>query len=210
MLFHGLDQLMLAIEFRIQFSKLYNSILKKHFDLFFRLRQLDVYLEYLKEIKMYKIHKNIVFKVCTYLIKRLTCSSVRLLQNSLHSLVNWTFTLLKFTVYSFQICDDSITAKTYIDNMIVGCAFLVGFAIQGALLNPLGRKNVLLAALAIGTLSGILLHFVVNTQAVLVLFCLYILMPGLSISVMCGAMVDLVPTQLRWHLLWLYEWLWII
>lgn len=81
--------------------------------------------------------------------------------------------------------------------MIVGCAFLVGFAIQGALLNPLGRKNVLLAALAIGTLSGILLHFVVNTQAVLVLFCLYILMPGLSISVMCGAMVDLVPTQLR-------------
>ncbi|XP_039970957.1 synaptic vesicle glycoprotein 2C [Bactrocera tryoni] len=104
---------------------------------------------------------------------------------------------LNVTTVDMEICDDSITAKTYIDNMIVGCAFLVGFAIQGALLNPLGRKNVLLAALAIGTLSGILLHFVTNAQVVLVLFCLYILMPGLSISIMCGAMVDLVPTQLR-------------
>uniref|UniRef100_A0A0K8TY01 Synaptic vesicle glycoprotein 2C n=1 Tax=Bactrocera latifrons TaxID=174628 RepID=A0A0K8TY01_BACLA len=104
---------------------------------------------------------------------------------------------LNVTSVDMEICDDSITAKTYIDNMIVGCAFLLGFAIQGALLNPLGRKNVLLAALAIGTLSGILLHFVTNTQVVLVLFCLYILMPGLSISIMCGAMVDLVPTQLR-------------
>ncbi|XP_067618387.1 synaptic vesicle glycoprotein 2A-like [Eurosta solidaginis] len=96
-----------------------------------------------------------------------------------------------------EICDDTISTKTYIDNMIVGCAFLVGFSIQGVLLNPLGRKNVLLAALAFGTLSGVLLHFVVNTQAVLVLFCLYILLPGLSISVLCGAMVDLVPTHLR-------------
>ncbi|XP_053945475.1 synaptic vesicle glycoprotein 2C-like [Anastrepha ludens] len=104
---------------------------------------------------------------------------------------------LNATTVDAEICDDSITTKTYVDNMIVGCAFLVGFAIQGALLNPLGRKNVLLAALAIGTLSGILLHFVVNTQVVLVLFCLYILMPGLSISIMCGAMVDLVPTHLR-------------
>uniref|UniRef100_W8AMM9 Synaptic vesicle glycoprotein 2C n=1 Tax=Ceratitis capitata TaxID=7213 RepID=W8AMM9_CERCA len=101
------------------------------------------------------------------------------------------------TTVDAEICDDSISTKTYIDNMIVGCAFLVGFIIQGALLNPLGRKNVLLAALAIGTVSGILLHFVVNAQVVLVLFCLYILMPGLSISIMCGAMVDLVPTHLR-------------
>ncbi|XP_036325295.1 synaptic vesicle glycoprotein 2A [Rhagoletis pomonella] len=104
---------------------------------------------------------------------------------------------LNVTIVDAEICDDSITTKTYIDNMIVGCAFLVGFVIQGALLNPLGRKNVLLAALGIGTLSGILLHFVANAQVVLVLFCLYILMPGLSISIMCGAMVDLVPTHLR-------------
>ncbi|XP_068153454.1 synaptic vesicle glycoprotein 2C [Drosophila tropicalis] len=94
-------------------------------------------------------------------------------------------------------CIDPISQKTYIDNMIVGVAFLIGFCIQGTLLNPLGRKNVLLAALVLSTISGILLHFVVNSTAVLVLFCLYILLPGLSISIMLGAVVDFVPTNLR-------------
>lgn len=79
----------------------------------------------------------------------------------------------------------------------MGLAFLVGFSVQGAILNPLGRKNVLLSALGLGVLSGLLLHFVTNTTGILILFCLYILLPGLSISTMCGALVDLVPTQLR-------------
>ncbi|XP_017143778.1 synaptic vesicle glycoprotein 2B-like [Drosophila miranda] len=94
-------------------------------------------------------------------------------------------------------CSDHISSKTYIDNIIVGVAFLIGFSIQGTLINPLGRKNVLLAALIIATFSGICLHFFGNRTAVLVLFCLYILLPGLSISIMLGAIVDLVPTHLR-------------
>ncbi|XP_070062832.1 synaptic vesicle glycoprotein 2C isoform X2 [Drosophila virilis] len=98
---------------------------------------------------------------------------------------------------STVICSDAISTKTYIDNMIVGIAFLLGFSIQGTLLNPLGRKNVLMAALVFSIASGILLHFVSNPIAVLVLFCLYILLPGLSISIMLGAVVDLVPTNLR-------------
>jgi len=65
------------------------------------------------------------------------------------------------------------------------------------ILNPLGRKNVLLAALAVAVLSGVLLHIMENATGVLVLFCLYILLPGLSISIMIGAIVDLVPTHLR-------------
>ncbi|KAH8341937.1 hypothetical protein KR059_005206 [Drosophila kikkawai] len=94
-------------------------------------------------------------------------------------------------------CTDPISSKTYIDNLIVGFAFLIGFSIQGTLLNPLGRKNVLLAALVVAALSGILLHFMGNPTGVLILFCLYILLPGLSISIMIGAIVDLVPTNLR-------------
>ncbi|BFF91687.1 synaptic vesicle glycoprotein 2B-like [Drosophila madeirensis] len=94
-------------------------------------------------------------------------------------------------------CSDHISSKTYIDSVIVGVAFLIGFSIQGTLINPLGRKNVLMAALIIATLSGICLHFFGNRTAVLVLFCLYILLPGLSISIMLGAIVDLVPTHLR-------------
>ncbi|KAH8406515.1 hypothetical protein KR215_003947, partial [Drosophila sulfurigaster] len=96
-----------------------------------------------------------------------------------------------------MMCSDTISTKTYIDNMIVGAAFLIGFSIQGTLLNPLGRKNVLMAGLTLSILSGILLHILSNTTAVLILFCLYILLPGLTISIMLGAIVDLVPTHLR-------------
>ncbi|KAM8703222.1 hypothetical protein ACLKA7_007928 [Drosophila subpalustris] len=95
------------------------------------------------------------------------------------------------------VCTNPISTKTYIDNMIVGTAFLIGFSVQGLLLNPFGRKNVLMGALTVTILSGILLHIVSNSTAVLVLFCLYILLPGLSISIMIGAIVDLVPTHLR-------------
>ncbi|KAH8295006.1 hypothetical protein KR018_005360 [Drosophila ironensis] len=94
-------------------------------------------------------------------------------------------------------CSNPISNKTYIDNLIVGFAFLIGFSIQGTLLNPLGRKNVLLAALAVSVLSGIFLHFIASPTGVLISFCLYILLPGLSISIMIGAVVDLVPTHLR-------------
>lgn len=97
----------------------------------------------------------------------------------------------------FQMCSDHISNKTYIDNLVVGVAFLIGFSIQGFLLNPIGRKNVLLAALILSTISGILLHLVSNSTVVLILFCLYILLPGLSISIMLGAIVDLMPTHLR-------------
>ncbi|EDV42275.2 uncharacterized protein Dana_GF17900 [Drosophila ananassae] len=94
-------------------------------------------------------------------------------------------------------CTATISSKTYIDNIIVGVAFLIGFSIQGTLLNPLGRKNVLLAAIAVAVLSGVFLHFIANPTGVLIAFCLYILLPGLSISIMIGAIVDLVPTHLR-------------
>lgn len=84
--------------------------------------------------------------------------------------------------------------------MIVGLAFLIGFAIQGTLLHPLGRRNVLSVAIGVGVLSGILLNFVSNDGAgVLILFCLYILLPGLSISIMCGVIVDIMPTNLRYQ-----------
>ncbi|TMW47207.1 hypothetical protein DOY81_007713 [Sarcophaga bullata] len=96
-----------------------------------------------------------------------------------------------------NICDDSISSKTYIDNIILGVAFLIGFAIQGAILNSLGRKNVLLACLAVSALCGLLLYVVTSTTGVLALFCLYILLPGLAVSIMFGASVDLVPTHLR-------------
>ncbi|KAH8407090.1 hypothetical protein KR222_006409 [Zaprionus bogoriensis] len=101
------------------------------------------------------------------------------------------------TTMDTAMCSDHISEKTYIDNIIVGAAFLIGFSIQGFLLNPIGRKNVLLAAVALSTLSGILLHLVTNSIVVLILFCLYILLPGLSISIMLGAIVDLMPTHLR-------------
>ncbi|TMW47208.1 hypothetical protein DOY81_007714 [Sarcophaga bullata] len=96
-----------------------------------------------------------------------------------------------------KVCDDSIATKTYIDNIIMGMAFLVGFFIQGLLLQTFGRKKLLLAALSVGALCGILLNFVTNSTGILILLCLFVLIPGLSVSIMCGVIVDLVPTHLR-------------
>ncbi|XP_046811918.1 uncharacterized protein LOC111688696, partial [Lucilia cuprina] len=77
------------------------------------------------------------------------------------------------------VCDDTISPKTYINNMIMGLAFLVGFSIQGMLLRPLGRKNVLIGGILIGALCGILFNIITNTSGILILLCLCILLPGL-------------------------------
>lgn len=95
------------------------------------------------------------------------------------------------------MCDDTIATQTYIDSIILGSAFLLGFFIQGALIEPLGRKNILLYSSIICALCAFLLNFVNNSLAIMILFCLMILIPGLLISVMCGAIVDLVPTYFR-------------
>ncbi|XP_037827198.1 synaptic vesicle glycoprotein 2C-like [Lucilia sericata] len=95
------------------------------------------------------------------------------------------------------VCDDTISPKTYINNMIMGLAFLVGFSVQGMLLRPLGRKNVLIGGILIGALCGILFNIITNTTGILILLCLCILLPGLGVSVMCGIIVDLVPTHFR-------------
>lgn len=122
-------------------------------------------------------------------------------ETATETLVNRVYPILLYNlfiyVFIFQMCSDHITDKTYIDNLVVGVAFLIGFSIQGFLLNPIGRKNVLLAAVIFSTISGVLLHFVTNSTVLLILFCLYILLPGLSISIMLGAIVDLMPTHLR-------------
>lgn len=95
------------------------------------------------------------------------------------------------------MCDATISTQTYIDNIIMGFAFLIGFILQGLLLKVCGRKNVLLGALSVGAFSSILIYFVTDTTEILMLFCLCILIPGLTISIMCSGLVDLVPTHLR-------------
>lgn len=124
-------------------------------------------------------------------------TAVNYLFNCLLSNQNTLCYICTYVCILFQMCSDHISNKTYIDNLVVGVAFLIGFSIQGFLLNPIGRKNVLLAALILSTISGIFLHLVSNSTVVLILFCLYILLPGLSISIMLGAIVDLMPTHLR-------------
>ncbi|TMW47206.1 hypothetical protein DOY81_007712, partial [Sarcophaga bullata] len=95
------------------------------------------------------------------------------------------------------ICDDTISSKTYIDTIIMGVTFLLGYAIQGAVLKFLGRKTVLFACLTLAAICGILFNVVTSITGVLVLFFLFILLPGLIISILIGASVDLVPTHLR-------------
>lgn len=100
-------------------------------------------------------------------------------------------------IFFLQLCDDSISSETYLNNIILGFIILLGFNIQGPLLQYFGRKQVLMGGIALGILCGILIHFVTQTTGILILLCLFILVPVLSVSNMCGAIVDLVPTHLR-------------
>ncbi|XP_065356385.1 uncharacterized protein LOC135950786 [Calliphora vicina] len=96
-----------------------------------------------------------------------------------------------------DLCDDTISTETYINNMILGLALLIGFCIQGLLLGPLGRKNILIVNIAVGALCGILLLVVSNSTIILILLILSILVPDLSVTIICSGIVDLVPTHFR-------------
>uniref|UniRef100_A0A1A9ZZ28 Major facilitator superfamily (MFS) profile domain-containing protein n=1 Tax=Glossina pallidipes TaxID=7398 RepID=A0A1A9ZZ28_GLOPL len=96
-----------------------------------------------------------------------------------------------------QICDDTITTKSYIDSLTFGLSFTAGYFVLGFILKPFGRKLTMVMAFGIAAFCGFLLHWLHNPIAIVVCFILFLILPGVCISVLSGAVVDLVPTHLR-------------
>ncbi|XP_075148932.1 synaptic vesicle glycoprotein 2B-like [Haematobia irritans] len=95
------------------------------------------------------------------------------------------------------VCDDTITRKSYIDSITFGLVYLGAYFVLGSIINPLGRKLTIILLLVISAICGIILHWLMEPIAIVVSFILFVMLPGLCVSILSGAVVDLVPTQLR-------------
>ncbi|KAL7740167.1 hypothetical protein ACLKA6_003879 [Drosophila palustris] len=96
-----------------------------------------------------------------------------------------------------QICNDQISIKSYIDTITYGSALIVGYIVMGFVINRIGRKASITGGLAIASGCAVALIWIEDEVIIVVCFCLYLVLPGLSVSVLSGAVVDLVPTHLR-------------
>ncbi|EDV53719.1 synaptic vesicle glycoprotein 2B [Drosophila erecta] len=96
-----------------------------------------------------------------------------------------------------KICDDHINTKSYIDTITYGSALIVGYILMGLVINTIGRKASIFIGLTLAGACAIALIFIKDEVAIVVCFCLYLVLPGLCVSILSGAVVDLVPTHLR-------------
>ncbi|XP_036325024.1 synaptic vesicle glycoprotein 2B-like [Rhagoletis pomonella] len=98
---------------------------------------------------------------------------------------------------STQTCSDHISNKTYIDSILLGLCFVVGYALLGPVINIFGRKATIIGSLLLSAIFGVLILVLVNPMAIVICFILFVTMPGICISLLGSGVVDLVPTHLR-------------
>lgn len=96
-----------------------------------------------------------------------------------------------------HICSDQISIKSYIHTITYGSALIVGYIVMGFVINRIGRKASITGALAISAGCAVALIWINDEVVIIVCFCLYLVLPGLCVSILSGAVVDLVPTHLR-------------
>ncbi|KAH8366800.1 hypothetical protein KR200_011382 [Drosophila serrata] len=96
-----------------------------------------------------------------------------------------------------KTCVDTINTKSYVDTITYGSALIVGYILMGLVLKAIGRKASIFIGLGLSGACAIILIFIKDEVAIVVCFCLYLVLPGLCVSIVSGAVVDLVPTHLR-------------
>ncbi|KAH8312492.1 hypothetical protein KR044_011027, partial [Drosophila immigrans] len=96
-----------------------------------------------------------------------------------------------------NMCNDQISVKSYIDTITYGSALIAGYIVMGFVINRIGRKASITGGLTIAAGCAVALIWITDDVVIVVCFCLYLVLPGLCISVLSGAVVDLVPTHLR-------------
>lgn len=76
--------------------------------------------------------------------------------------------------------------------------YLGAYFVLGSIINPLGRKRTIILLLTVSAICGVILHWLMEPIGIVVSFILFVMLPGLCVSILSGAVVDLVPTHLRW------------
>lgn len=94
-------------------------------------------------------------------------------------------------------CVAVVHEDMYVHNMALGLAHILGFFALALCLNKISLKTTLSVVLFFGCLCGFVLQHIREPTLVLVIFVLFILGSGVSISLVNATAVDLFPTHLR-------------
>lgn len=93
-------------------------------------------------------------------------------------------------------CDDSINVQVFTSNLILGGFYLVGYIVI-AFVIKYGRGFVFGFCLTTSGICGLVMLNTTDTNLIIVLFGLQIMMSGVCVSVNVGTIVDLIPTHLK-------------
>lgn len=114
---------------------------------------------------------------------------------------------------TFFQCKDNIKLKAYLQTMFVGVGYTVGFIVLSLVVRRNNRKFLIRRKIlifkffnfkksldgtfAISGVCGLVLTFVYNEVAVIILFAMFALFSGLNVPLINGCAVDIFPTYLR-------------
>ncbi|CAD6995138.1 unnamed protein product [Ceratitis capitata] len=119
-------------------------------------------------------------------------------QLSICEIIDATLTLNdKGNFNSTKLCDDTISDKSYIDSISLGMCFVLGYLLIGGVIKIFGRKATIIGSMLVSTTCCVALFWLLNPIAIVVCFIIFLTMPGLCVSLLGSAVVDLVPTHLR-------------
>ncbi|XP_054081812.1 synaptic vesicle glycoprotein 2B [Zeugodacus cucurbitae] len=98
---------------------------------------------------------------------------------------------------STKTCVDEISTRSYIDSISLGLCFVVGYLLIGGVIKLFGRKATIIGSMFLSTVCCVALFWLLDPIAIVVCLIVFLTMPGLCVSMLGSAVVDLVPTHLR-------------
>lgn len=127
----------------------------------------------------------------------------------------WSFNEAWTTFFPLQICIDTVNPSVYIDSTYIGVAFFMTFILLSLTIKRLGRRKIFgswnsanlsfnvkfllsVFTFVISSSSGFVLPFVTSHAAIIGLYCSFILFCGINVTVINSALIDLIPTHLRY------------
>lgn len=93
-------------------------------------------------------------------------------------------------------CNMTIGDDIFIQNIIIGFAYLVGYSAWGVVVNALGNKNFFSICMIVSSIGTVVICLITNKLAIDVLFVVILMLPGITVAVISAIMVNIIPTHL--------------
>lgn len=100
------------------------------------------------------------------------------------------------TLIEAQECEDTVSSEAFINSIMVGVYYLLGYVLISMLMKPLGRRWILTFSLFGSAISGLVLQWITVPILEIIFFSAFLVLSGLMISVISGAAVMLFPVKI--------------